>query len=177
MPSADGAHHWLLSTSARNTLGGATFPARSAAVIGHMLGWSIVATVAAQPASQVEKAGNPLEEIDSGSGALLRSVVRRVLKGLYAAELFVDPPSAACHSSRLSTFACVAGAASPCSTHSSQPAGSMVSPGAATTAVGVAPARDETAPRPSAAISRARTIRALGMKRGMGCLTRLAPRP
>ena len=54
----------------------------NAAVIGHMFGWSSVATVAAQPATQLEKAGNPLEDTTAGSGALLRSVVRRVLKGL-----------------------------------------------------------------------------------------------
>jgi hypothetical protein len=73
--------------------------------MGHMFGWKSVATVAAQPAVQVAKAGNPLADSTSGSGAPLASVVRRVLKGLNAAVLLVDPPSAACHSSRSVTFA------------------------------------------------------------------------
>ena len=71
-----------------------------------MLGWTRVATVAAQPAGQVEKAGNPFAETAPGIGAPVTSVVRSVLKGLKAAVLLVEPPSAACHSSRSAMFAC-----------------------------------------------------------------------
>ena len=71
----------------------------------HMFGWKSVATVAAQPAGQFEKAGKPLAEVVSGIGAPVTSVVRSVLKGLKAAVLLVEPPSAACHSSRSAMFA------------------------------------------------------------------------
>ena len=47
-----------------------------------MLGCMIVATVAAQPEIQSLKAGKPFDEMISGSGSLLTSVVRAVLKGL-----------------------------------------------------------------------------------------------
>ena len=48
-----------------------------------MFGWSSVAVVAAQPSNHVGKAGKPFEDITTpGMGALLTSVVRRVLKGL-----------------------------------------------------------------------------------------------
>ncbi len=142
-----------------------------------MFGWSSVATVAAQPPNHVGKAAKPFEEMTApGMGALLTSVVRRVLKGLYAAELFVDPPSAACHSSRSSTFACVAGAVTPCSTHSSQPAGRTVSPGAATI-LGAAAAVDASAQTPRLAMVRTSAARTHEMKRGMRCFKRFAPRP
>ena len=72
--------------------------------MGHMFGWNKVVTVAVQPACQVAKAGNPFADTTPGIGAPLASVIRRVLKGLYAAVLLVDPPSAACHSSRSVTF-------------------------------------------------------------------------
>ena len=92
-----------------------------------MFDWSNVATVAAQPAGQLAKAGNPLAEITPGTAAPLLSVVRPVLNGLNAAVLLVDPPSAACHSSRSATLAGVAGALTPARTQSSQPGGSGVS--------------------------------------------------
>ena len=88
-------------------------PARSADVIDHMLGWKSVATVAAQPSGHVAKAGKPFAETAPGIGAPVASIMRPVLKGLYAAVLLVDPPSAACHSSRSLTLSGVAGAVSP----------------------------------------------------------------
>ncbi len=51
-------------------------------MIAHMFGCRIVATVAAQPEIQSPNAGKPFAEMISGSGLLLRSVVRAVLKGL-----------------------------------------------------------------------------------------------
>ena len=92
-----------------------------------MFGWNNVATVASHPAAQEAKAGNPFDETTPGMGAPLASVIRRVLKGLYAAVLLVDPPSAACHWSRSVTFAAVTGALTPWSTQSSQPGGRGVS--------------------------------------------------
>ena len=102
-------------------------PARSAEVTDHMFGWNNVATVASHPAAQEAKAGNPFDETTPGMGAPLVSVIRPVLKGLYAAVLLVDPPSAACHWSRSVTFAAVTGALRPWSTQSSQPGGRGVS--------------------------------------------------
>ena len=76
----------------------------------HMFGWNKVATVAEQPPAQSAKAGNPLADgTTPGIGVSLVSVVRPVLNGLNAAVLLVEPPSAACHSSRSATFAGVAG--------------------------------------------------------------------
>ena len=84
--------------------------------------------VASQPSGQVAHAGKPLLDTAPGIGAPLASIVRPVLKGLYAAVLFVDPPSAACHASRSATSACVAGALTPWRMQSSQPGGSGVPP-------------------------------------------------
>src|SRR5579862_2575020 len=99
-----------------------------------MLDCRIVATVAEHPEIQSVNAGKPFAEIARGSGVLLTSVVRPVLNGLYAAVLFVEPPSASCHSSRSATLACVAGAPTPCRMQSSHPAGSGVSAPATSTA-------------------------------------------
>ncbi len=94
----------------------------------HMFGWSSVVTVASQPSGQVANAGNPLVETTPGIVTPVASVVRPELKGLYAAVLLVDPPSATCHASRSATSACVAGAPTPWRMQSSQPGGSAVPP-------------------------------------------------
>src|SRR6516165_6420837 len=90
-----------------------------------MFGCSKVATVAAQPASQLANAGNP-GEATVGTLAPVTSVVRPVLKGLNAAVLLVDPPSSSCQPSRSATLAAVAGAPVPWRTQSSQPVGRAV---------------------------------------------------
>ena len=88
-----------------------------------MFGWKSVATVAEHPAAQEGKAGKSVGRVTPGIGAPVTSVVRSVLKGLKAAVLFVEPPSAACHSSRSAMLAGVAGARDPRRTQSSQPGG------------------------------------------------------
>src|SRR5579872_1369744 len=106
-----------------------------------MVGCRRVATVAEHPAGHVVKAGKPPGAPLTGNAAPLSSVARRVLNGLKAAPLFVEPPSAVCHSSRLATFWAVSGAPTPCRTHCSHPTGSAVPgpaavPGAAAAGVG-----------------------------------------
>ena len=133
----------------------------------HMLGWTRVATVAAQPAGQFEYAGNPFADVVSGIGAPVTSVVRSVLKGLNAAVLLVEPPSAACHSSRSAIFAWVSGAERPPRTHSSQPGGRGVTP--PDWAPAVAPPDQENAPVPRPTAARARTnptLRKIRVMRG-----------
>ena len=116
----------------------------------HILGWRIVATVAAQPANQVENAGKPLELMVAGRAAPVMSVVRIVLNGLYAALLLVEPPSAACHWSRSATFTAVTGACRPCRMHSSHPAGSAVPPEAGTANAGPPEGTQTSAQSPTA---------------------------
>src|SRR6201999_870424 len=95
----------------------------------HMLGWKSVAMVAEHPAAHDGKAGNPLAESAApGIGVPVLSVVRWVLYGLNAAVLLVEPPSAACHSSRSATLAAVAGAPIPSRTQSSHAGGNGVNP-------------------------------------------------
>src|SRR5580700_5251214 len=113
MPSAEGAHHGLWSTSKRKIPGTETLPATRAVTIGAMTGWRSVATVAAQPAAHVAKAGKPPGPITAGRVAPVESVTWRTLNGLYAAALLVEPPSTTCHSSRSATLAAVPGAPTP----------------------------------------------------------------
>ncbi len=133
----------------------------------HMLGWTRVATVAAQPAGQFVYAGNPFAEVVSGIGAPVTSVVRSVLNGLNAAVLLVEPPSAACHSSRFAIFAWVAGAERPPRTHSSQPGGRGVTPPDCAPAVAPPDQASAPAPRPTVASARTNpTLRKMRVMRG-----------
>ena len=134
----------------------------------HMLGWKSVPTVAEHPAAHDGKAGKPLPESTApGIAAPVLSIVRSVLYGLKAAELLVEPPSAACHSSRSATLAAVAGAPTPSNTHSSHPGGNGVKPPPCADAG--PPVVQANAPRPSPAVARARTnptLRKMRVMRG-----------
>src|ERR1700722_3318911 len=142
----------------------------------HMFGWNSVATVAEHPAAQVGKAGKPFAEGTApGIAAFVTSVVRCVLYGLYAAVLLVEPPSAACHSSRSATFAAVAGAATPSSTQSSQPGGSGVKP--FDCAAAVPPAVQANVPPQRAAVASARTNPTLRKMRVMRYRSRSVAAP
>ena len=124
--------------------------------------------VAAHPPAQAGKAGNPLAEATApGMAAPVLSVVRSVLYGLKAAVLLVEPPSAACHSSRSATLLAVAGAASPCRTQSSHPGGSGVKP--PPWADAWPPEVQANVPRPRLAVARATTnptVRTMRVMRG-----------
>src|ERR1700688_176068 len=117
--------------------------------MGAILGWRSAATVAAQPAAHVAKAGKPSEDMTVGRGVPFESVTWRELNGLYADVLFVEPPSTTCHSSRLATSSAVPDAPTPWRTQSSHPGGRSVPMPAPGVGAGLAPTGEPRSTTPS----------------------------